>query len=489
MKKAIIKLLAGLLAVSLVSGCGSKKGKNGDSETVKLNWVVFNMRGDREIYYESLNRVMKKKGLPYEITFNSIEPEFHGDYRAYVEEYLKQVKEGNYDLVSCPGLQNCYDTYQMAVDAELLEPMGEFLKKTDSGTALKGAYPSVVWESLERDGEIYGVLTPNMNLDYYAVFQQEYAKKYGIDASEVTLLNLEDIMTKVKEGEKESGNGDFVVSTGWQYLPWGAFELSPCELIILSKKDGSWTAESALENETTLEHFRRINSWGKQWLIGSELDQNYLEKGEFLVSGCYSYSEAAAENQVRSNYRIPEEIPLEAVKLPEFTQSFSGNGYKTGVGRNSTHKKAAMEVLAAIYTNQELSDALVYGEENVSYEQKNGYAESTEDYGMTGFLQQITFGNSLLTTPSVRESKEKNREMSARLENGKTSELMGFSFDLESIGPQISEINVLVLEQYQDLLNGKSTNPEGDLEKLRRDADELGMQEVLKELNRQLKER
>ena len=79
--------------------------------------------------------------------------------------------------------------------------------------------------------------------------------------------------------------------------------------------------------------------------------------------------------------------------------------------------------------------------------------------------------------------------MSARLENGKTSELMGFSFDLESIGPQISEINVLVLEQYQDLLNGKSINPEGDLEKLRRDADELGMQEVLKELNRQLKER
>ena len=61
MKKAIIKLLAGLLAVSLLSGCGSKKGKNGDSETVKLNGVVFNMRGDREIYYESLNRVMKKK--------------------------------------------------------------------------------------------------------------------------------------------------------------------------------------------------------------------------------------------------------------------------------------------------------------------------------------------------------------------------------------------------------------------------------------------
>ena len=62
MKKAIIKLLAGLLAVSLVSGCGAGVSQKTPEKQI-LKWALSNMNYDMTPYEEVLNEKLEEKGL------------------------------------------------------------------------------------------------------------------------------------------------------------------------------------------------------------------------------------------------------------------------------------------------------------------------------------------------------------------------------------------------------------------------------------------
>ncbi len=105
----------------------------------------------------------------------------------------KEVKTGTYDIVTCPNPFNCYDLYKMMADEGILLPLNDFLESKEEGEKLEEAYPSVVWETMEYKGEIYGILTPDMQMNYYAVFNKKYADKYGIDLSQVTFAVMEKI--------------------------------------------------------------------------------------------------------------------------------------------------------------------------------------------------------------------------------------------------------------------------------------------------------
>ncbi len=317
MKKALCFTIIAVLIGVCLSGCGKKK------ET--MTWAFFNMRGDQQVYLDALNEKLKEKGLPYQFRFVNMEIPFEGDYRAYVGEYIEEVKKGDFDLVSCPGIQNCYDTYKWMADENLLEPLDEFLEQEESGKALKSAYPSVIWDSLDHNGHIYGVLTPNTDLSYYAVFQVDHAEKYGIDLSSVSFSGLEGHLIDAAEGEV--GNGSFVVSTPWPYMKLDGGESSPCEMVCIRREQGSWRAESILEDEKCRAHLEQIHEWGQQGLIASGDYSGALSSGNFLVTGCYSYSEEGAVGQIRNVYGIPQDIRLEAREFPEFSRKFEGNGF------------------------------------------------------------------------------------------------------------------------------------------------------------------
>ena len=264
------------LTCALFSGCGKKK------ET--LTWALFNMRGDQQVYLDALNETLEEKKLPYRFSFANISIPFEGDYKAYVAEYVEEVKNGGFDLVSCPGIQNCYDTYKWMADENLLEPLNDFLEQEESGKTLKAAYPSVVWDSLDYNGDIYGVLTPVTDLNYYAVFQADYAEKYGIDISSATFQTMEESMRKALEGE--AGNPDFVISTPWPYIKLNGGESSPCEMVCIRKEQGGWRAESVLEDEESRAHLELVNEWGKQGLIAEGDYSGALSSGNFLMTGC-----------------------------------------------------------------------------------------------------------------------------------------------------------------------------------------------------------
>lgn len=438
MKKKIILMLSFVMLCSLLSGCGETK-------KITVTWALFNLKGDQQVYLDALNEVMEEKGLPYQIQFANVSIPFEGDYETYVNAYIEEIEKGDFDIITCPGVQNCYDTYKMIADKGLLVPWDDFLKNGGTGQKLKTAYPSPTWEAVKYDGVVYGVPTLITGLNYYAVFNVDYAEKYGIDLSTVRFSDLDEILHKAAEGEFGEGNQTFVPSTPWQHFWREGYEGSPCEMVYIHGPQGKWAAE-------------------------------------------YSYSEEAAENLIKNSFSMPSAIRLQAVEFPEFNLKFKGNGYKVGVGAKSEHKEEAMEAVAAIYSDADLSNALVYGKEGESYYIENGLAFPMGDYMLAEMKQQISFGNPFLTMPSYKDSSNKKEELWKLIEESELSGLLGVTFDLEGIDETVCRLNVLLLEQYSDLLLGKSADVEGDLKALTEEANALGLETVLAEWNRQLEE-
>lgn len=478
MKKRILLIFMIMLFGGLVSGCGVKK--------ITLTWAVFNLRGDQQVYQEALNEALEEKKLPYQIHFVDIQVSFSGNYKEYVDTYLKEIEKNEFDIVSCPGQQNCYDTYHMMADDGLLVPLDDFMENEEAGKKLKAAYPSVALKAAKYRGNIYGIPMTRTELNYYAVFHVGCAEKYGIDLSTVRFSELESYFRKVKEEEKDNGEG-FVISTPWQYFPWAGYENSPCELVCIRENNGKWTAESILDNQEGQKQLRLLNSWGKQGFIACSDYVETVTSGNFLaVASGYSYSGKAAENQVRNDFFISSDIELQAVEFPEFRLKFRGNGFKVGIGTRSGHKKEAMEAITAIYSDKDLSNALVYGKEGNSYQIEDGLAVVSEPYRLMETQRKINFENPFLTMPSYKESIDKNEKIWKLAEESESSGLLTFSFDLEGIDEAVCKLNTLLLEEYADLISGKSMDVETDLKALSEEADRLGLGFVLEKMNQQL---
>ena len=127
---------------------------------------------------------------------------------------------------------------------------------------------------------------------------------------------------------------------------------------------------------------------------------------------------------------------------------------KNAVSANSGNKEKAAEVLAAIYSDSELSNAIVYGEEGVSYTNKDGFAIYTDDYAETGMFLQEAFGNPFLVYPGQNDIADKQQRLWEAMENAELSKLAGFHFDMEQIGETIQKLNTISMKNQ--LLYGKT---------------------------------
>ncbi len=186
---------------------------------------------------------------------------------------------------------------------------------------------------------------------------------------------------------------------------------------------------------------------------------------------------------------IPSDIRLQAVEVPEFENVFYGNGAKNGINALSEKKEAAKTVLAAIYSDRELADALIYGKEGKDYTMQNGIAIRQSEHSMLGLLIGSVLGNPFITSPADMDSQSKCEELWETVEDLRPSVQLGVRFDMEIIGNQVSHINTLYFEQYNESFYGGSADWETDLKKLREETKALGIEEVVSEINRQLRQR
>ena len=241
-------------------------------------------------------------------------------------------------------------------------------------------------------------------------------------------------------------------------------------------------AGSILETEAYLSHLERLERWREEGLLKLVPDQAQMQKGNFLVTGLYSYSEEAAENVCRSLYGIPPEVRLEAVELPEFRMAYLGRGEKTGVLASGSHKEEARKVLAAVCSDEKLSNALIYGAEGRDYEIKDGKVMLLNENETGLFVRQTSFGNPFLTIPAASDSEARTEELWEEMEDLEPLADIRVVYSSE-MKETILKLNLL-WQEYQILrLEGGAGDWDRTLEELKKEAELLGIREIVDEMN------
>lgn len=444
-----------------------------------LTWAFLSAGMDLGPYEEGLNKALQEQGIPCQVKLIDVQASFEEGDKAYVQGYIDEIKKSKYDIISDMMIYNCYDLYGIMAQEGLLLPWKEAMETEDWGQSLKEAYPERIWETLDYQGNIYGLLTPYLDLRYYAVFRKSYAQASGIEIETVTWDTMEEKLKKALELKKQRQEEPFVISTGWPYHLASVCQGTLWEMFAVQEREGKLEAVNLFDNPETIAHIKRLNQWGQEGLIENNL--KLLQQGDFLVTGVYSYSPEAAENLVRETYLLSDEISLEAVELPEFRQRFSGKGNKTGVFSGSENPELAFQILAAAYSQEDIANAFVYGN---SYQKVNGKAEIPENQKQ----DCIDFGNIFLTLPKENDAENKKTLLKEVLEEAEMANQTGFYADTEEIGEALCQMNILLADTYHTVLSGASTNFERDWQKLQEDLEELGMEQVLEQLNKQLEE-
>ncbi|MCI8276069.1 MAG: DUF3502 domain-containing protein [Lachnospiraceae bacterium] len=469
-----------IISVLALSACGNEK------ETIKLSWAVYEYPIPDGME-ESFNKFLKEKGLPYEVDFYAIDPsdkymeEFMksgtADCKAYMEGCQEAVQKGEYDIVGFPAQVGYYDFYSIFARKGMLEPLDSYI---EAGGSLHQIYPDKFWEVLRVNGEIYGLLNHWNNYKQYFVFNEGYLKKYGMELGEaITIEELKPLLQEVFEGENEAagfGTGD----VGRPFRFWG-YEDTICSIISVDTTGETLVAKSNLEIPVFLE---RMEFWYELASYGiGAVSSNSYENGSFFVNQVYSYSKAAAVNEMYAGYGVDPEISLQAVECTEGDNPLCRWGYVTAISVNSKHKKESAELLGAIYSDAEFSNLLAYGVENENYRVIDGIAEPISD--LFDASRRCYFGNNQITIPTAADSVQKRRELKEILDQIPVTKQAGFEFDCSMVEDEMKNV-LQVYEKNYGLLIGEGESFEKALEICRTEFEKAGLSRIIEEMNRQL---
>lgn len=475
MKRCYLVLMAAVFLFLCMSGCGSR-------EKTVLKWALFNCISDVTGYQEAVNEGLREKGIDCEIEFVNISSDYAGHYGEYVEPYWQALEEGGYDIIGMLGNWSYLEMYPAAVRRGLLLPLDPMLEERESGKKLREAYPESTWEAVKVDGAVYGAATPYLGYNCYLVFDLDRAEEYRLDLNELSEEDLEACLRLAAEGESARGNQGFTPVSYLNYRPGPDYEESGCEFIAFDVSGEIPVAKNILYEEPYLERMRTLTKWREEGLIVLD-GGRAMEEGNFLADTVYSYSPEAAEYQTAR--RSPKTTDrLRAVAFPRMNGIY-GRGTKTGIAASSAHREAAFDVLAEIYSDAGLSNALVYGTAGKDYELVDGRV--VRDEKSTGEYEKMYFGNPFLTLPDSNDSPDKTQGLYEAAGTRPLSGLTGWSFDPSEVETELNRLNDCWLE-HSGFSCGGSLDWEAELEELRRETERLGIDRVVEEMNAQIKE-
>lgn len=499
--------IVGISAFCLLTGCEKQRNSQPQKETVgekiekasdALQWALYEGAEISPAIQEELNRWLMENGLE-PVEFVTVMPDYpeywstDNNYEKMVQYYLEQVEKSDFDLVTLPQAVLGFEYYPIFVEAGALEPMDSYLETHSSGQELRDAYPEKVWKKLNYEGEVYGALTSDFKYNCYLVGNQTIAGQYGIDLQELSRENCLELAAEVGKKEQENGNSTFLPFFYYPAEKSAEREDSLCKLINLYGNEGKLEARSILEDEAYLQEIQRVTRFYQDGIFPSSgqlqdkgTDEfQEIAKGNFFLIPVYTYSQESALAQVRASYRVPDYLELQAMPCPELNNPFMGWGAVTGVAAGSTRKEEAFAVLAEVYSRGELSDLLVYGREGKEYNWKNGKIVPREGNAYNVLVNKLSIGNSFLLSPDQEESLNRKQEVEMLMEDIPLSKETGFWLDSVCVADQVMAVNQVYLNHIL-FFQGQSENWEQELEQIRDEAEEAGIQEILTAWNQQL---
>ena len=453
-----------------------------------------------------LNDYIVSKGKDFVINYKNV-----GKGCNYLTKVKQMIKDNNSpDVLTIDSYmkENVVDVLNIKYDfikEGLLEELTPYL--SGQLKEYKKAFPENIYKMSHINGKFYGmenafISSGTFGNKYAWYVNEDLAKKYCINVDDMKQMDYEDwksYLEKVYNGEKNKKNNNlrmisYVESpifsdyiTGYVGTLCGK-NLKSIPILQYDAKERKIV--NCLNNEKAKKEIKAFTDYKKSkyfsYINKSIKEKDMLSKNIFLTAVCEGIDSGGssyrhAVDDIKDEYSQVKK--MKRINWQTVTKYGTDKQLGvTGICTSSKNKEAAMEALNFIYSDSDASNIVVDPEYRVEKKQKSQelFIRGYENYcGCSSNMY-----NDLKTFPKD-VYKEKIKEINSYKVDDK---IAGRIFDFTKIEKQINDI-MKIEEKYCDKWK-KSPLVKGNFEtewnNFMKELDNAGMEQVLKELNKQL---
>jgi hypothetical protein len=318
------------------------------------------------------------------------------------------------------------------------------------------------------------------------VVNKEIMQKYGITEDDLNkpIYELEEILLKVAEGEKDNKNFRVIsVVNYYNYSPGiSSFYLALSKAVFLPF-DPYEEAGLAIDDPEYLKILKCLNKYAGMGLVGE-----YITRlPEFFIHLKF-YSVMPHANPWYGSFFneegefASEEDVIEIVLNDYYGRYIEKNKSANFISNHSKNKAYAFDFLNREYTNPYITNLLLYGIENKNYIFVDGKISKNLRYTYD-WTQRIS--NTYLSYPMCYEFPDKNKIYWDIQENTPYT-YYDFEFDATEVIEELQATNE-IMEKLDKLIHNSVEDFDAYVEDIRRQLYDSGVQKLLDEVNSQKK--
>ncbi|HKL80649.1 MAG TPA: DUF3502 domain-containing protein [Mobilitalea sp.] len=367
----------------------------------------------------------------------------------------------------------------------LLEPI-EYKLQEEKGKVLWNSLPENNWRSLTVDGHIYGVSGYS-----YTVFgpptyivNRKIMEQFGLKEEDLKkpLYELTELLAGIAKEEKISEGFQLVtIDSSLNNFQSSGYTMTPYSDATLLSPDISEDALVQLDDPEYLRWLSAVNELAKSGVIKSSATYNNIK--DFFLHVRF-FSGLPLENPNFGTYYDEEgeladkEDVVELVLEDNYSGSVRNQDMGNSILSSSANKEYAFDFLSRAYSDETLTNLLLYGVEDINY-----YLDDEKVTGQIRHNNDLFIGNTYLSLPMHYEFVNK-KQLYLQLQNKLVNQYFGFEIDFSGVQEELDACNK-IMKQLSGILDGGVADFDGFIRDLRNQLDESGIERVLEEINRQ----
>lgn len=496
-KRILATLLCGAMAICSLAGCGKKSestGGNDDYPTIVMavDSSTATQAGSSRISKKISEITREKYGVNVELEVID-----DASYKQQMQLMLSSGEQVDIFNAVYLGLSTCANNgYVLDLEENnLIETYGKGIIEV-----MKKEY----LDACRVDGTLYGLPTNKdvarglngfaIGAEYLDAIGYDYNSMYTSENDEIIYTDMEtinDIFAQLHEKYPDK----YVIAPSDAILRQGPLidDIGGDYFGVLADPANSLEVVDYFQTEEFRELCDTYYAWNQAGYISQDALTDDTPNVTLVSSGTAlsiaSSTKPGIKRQVSGNCGR-EMIVFQAGE--DFVKSSSANNMPWCINANTENPQAAMEVLNGFYTDPELSNLLIWGEEGVEYEKTDdGHitfpdgvnSENSEyylgaGYGMPNqFIAHVWDGDDLDIWEKMEEFNN----------NGIISKALGFTFDTSEVASEYTALTNVYNEYIKTLIFG-FTEPEAGIAEFEEKLQAAGLEKYIAEKQAQLDE-
>ncbi len=482
-KRGIIFTVVTLIMTGIsIAGCNSEEKKDEQTEIV---WYLTNPEdygvdgSECEPYqevdskrFERFNERLKELGISAKVVFKYV-PESYEFSEMLIKDLVEKDKTADISGFSAKE----YQQFLVLDDYFSLESM----RKT------KEALPKKIWDVNSINGKTYQI--PRGNAAIYETvycFNKPFLEEYQLTINEEEIRKMspkEVIEWLLPYFEEEHVLDGKYYLTSAQDISYSMYTLDR-QIPLLKNTNNNIILDLETRLVTDIFSNEHMSDYFDlcQWIYKNDIDghKSAYSLSAFPVFSITSIPDIAdLKNETKANDSRWVNVRLGN----EHLVASVGNG----VLKSSDNKELAVQVLAASFYDEELTNLMIYGIEDKDYVLRDGHAVYREERSLScmGTFQSI--GNNLIAYPNELEVMDKKEVTERLVEEVPIIPYSNFvpEWDKEML-EKVSELSEIYKETIKQVITTEITDMEAFLQEQQKKLKQAGVEEVISVLQRQV---